>query len=134
MPKRARERTYKLCVFTGIGGEQISRRSQIRFILADLSRCGGFEPTQQAIRKEVETKAGCPISRVFCEKWGFPLIDHNAPKNTKAPMVSRGLSQEPSFSSSEIPIFDSRYRSAFRDSPRSRAAWLLFPCARRNAS
>jgi len=41
----------------------------------------------------------------------------------------------PSFSpSSEIPIFDSRYRSAFRDSPNSRAAWLLFPFARRSAS
>ncbi len=36
--------------------------------------------------------------------------------------------------SSVIPIFDNRYRSAFRDSPSKRAAWLLLPLARRSAS
>src|SRR6266567_9352723 len=36
--------------------------------------------------------------------------------------------------SSATPNFDSRYRSAFLDSPSKRAAWLLLPLARRRAS
>jgi len=36
--------------------------------------------------------------------------------------------------SSATPSFDNRYRSAFLESPSSRAAWLLLPLARRRAS
>jgi hypothetical protein len=79
MPKLGLEQTSKLFIFNRIEGEQISRRSPVRQLLADLSRCGGFEPTQHKtdpsradpLNSTQEGNPGCPISRVFCEKWGL---------------------------------------------------------------
>jgi hypothetical protein len=52
MPKHAAAKTSKFCIFNGIEGDQRRGRSHILSLLADLSRCGGFQPTPpRSVRK-----------------------------------------------------------------------------------
>jgi hypothetical protein len=44
MPKHDRDQVSKLLIFNRIDGVLIGRRSPIQQLLADLSRCGGFQP------------------------------------------------------------------------------------------
>ena len=94
VPKYGNDRTSKRIIFNGIGSEQISDRGQIPSRLADLSRCGGFQPTRQppgggpeATPKQ--SSAGVPLSAPPATRSPSPH-----PKNTKAPIVSRGYGQE----------------------------------------
>src|ERR1700678_2496316 len=95
----APKQLLSLLFFNRMECEQTSGSVRIQSLLVHLNRYGGFEPPPPEVPYESpvhnsihEANSGCPISRVFCEKWGF-LSRRLAPQNVKAPIVNRGLYQ-----------------------------------------